>query len=75
MLGVAQFLGLHSSIGRDRSTLRHTGDVKDEILKKMLADTAIKGKAETFGVTISDVKAKPSTRWLTTYNRRRLGHI
>ena len=37
----------------------------------MVADTPIEEKTETLGNTISDVNAKPSTRWLTPYNRRR----
>ena len=35
----------------------------------MMADTPIEGEAKPLGVTISDVKAKPSTHWPTPYNR------
>ena len=46
-------------------------EVQDEALVDTLAETPIEGKAETFRKTMVNVKAKPSTRWVSTYNRRR----
>ena len=52
-------------------TLEDTlGDLQTEALIVTLPDTPLKEKAETFGDTMDNVKAKPSTRWPIPYNLR-----
>ena len=46
-------------------------DMEADALVDTLAEAPLQGNAETFGDTMGNVKAKQSTRKLTTYKQRR----
>ena len=49
-------------------------DMEAEALVDTVAETPIQGNADTFRDSVGNIKAKPSTRPLTTYNQRRPKH-
>jgi len=50
-------------------------DVEAEALVDTLDETPLQEKAETFGDSMGDVKAKRSTRWLKQYHTRSPRHL
>ena len=77
MQAVALLESLYNTLAlAERKTLRDTlGDVKTGALNNTLPDTLLKEKADNLDDAMGDVKAKPSTRWPTPYNRQRLRQI
>ena len=77
MQAVALLESLYNTLAlAELKTLRDTlGDVKTGTLNNTLPDTPLKEKADNLDDAMGDVKAKPSTRWPTPYNRQRLRQI